>query len=117
LLVVEGAGPGRLALAGGLPVTPVPEALARAGPGDVVLVRPGQVRVGQETGGPSWPARVLGVSYRGGHAMVELLVGRARLLAAVGAGAQLQDQQDVSVSVPAEAFHLLPHADPPGLAS
>jgi ABC-type Fe3+/spermidine/putrescine transport system ATPase subunit len=118
LLTVDEAGPG------GLRVDPVPEALAGAVPGDVVLVRPERVRVAEgERRGVSppveaaWPARVLDVSYRGGHAMVELLVGQARLLAVVVAPERYQVGQIVSVSIPAPAYHLLPQGDPPGLVA
>jgi ABC-type Fe3+/spermidine/putrescine transport system ATPase subunit len=116
LLRVEQTGPSELILAGGVRLAPVPPALAGAGPGDVVLVRPERIRVG-EGDGPNWPARVLDVSYRGGRALVALLVGGARLLAEVGAPLCFQPQQSVFVCVPAEGFHLLPQGDPPGLVA
>jgi ABC-type Fe3+/spermidine/putrescine transport system ATPase subunit len=46
LLVVEQAAPDGLTVAGGLRIAPVPEGLGRAVPGDVILVRPGAVRLG-----------------------------------------------------------------------
>ncbi len=116
LLAVEQAGPDALTLAGGFRVSPVPRALRGAAAGDVVLVRPGAVRLGA-VAGVSATGRVLDVSYRGDNATVELLVGRVRLAASVEAHQRPQVGGEVPIVLPHEAMHLLPQRDPPGLVT
>jgi ABC-type Fe3+/spermidine/putrescine transport system ATPase subunit len=116
LLAVEHAGPDALTLAGGFRVSPVPRTLQGAVAGDVILVRPGVVRLGA-VAGVSATGRVLDVSYRGDHAAVDLLVGQVRLAASVEAHQRPRVGDEVPIVLPHEAMHLLPQRDPPGLVT
>jgi ABC-type Fe3+/spermidine/putrescine transport system ATPase subunit len=62
LLVVEQTGPDGLTVAGGLRISPAPPALDRAVLGDVLLVRPGEVRLGNVVGEPRAGGAAQGVA-------------------------------------------------------
>src|SRR5262249_49093526 len=70
LLPVERAGAEGLTLAGGMDLP----SLREARPGDVLLLRPGAVSLGLVPSAPTWQAGVREVSYRGGHALLEMEV-------------------------------------------
>jgi ABC-type Fe3+/spermidine/putrescine transport system ATPase subunit len=84
-------------------------------PGDILLVRPEGLRLGEE--GMSWTGEILNVSYRGSHARAELLVGGRKLVADVPAGFDPTPGRTVGVGVAPGAAFVLPHGDPPGLGA
>jgi ABC-type Fe3+/spermidine/putrescine transport system ATPase subunit len=115
LLSVEHAGADGLTLAGGMDLAELPPSLREARSGDVLLLRPGAVSLGLVPPAPSWQAGVREVTYRGGHALVELEVRETRLLAVVPAPGRPEPGQGVTISIPPLAFWVLPRHDPPGL--
>jgi ABC-type Fe3+/spermidine/putrescine transport system ATPase subunit len=116
LLAVERVEHGALILEGGFRVSPPDGPLAGASVGQPVLVRPSAVRL-RAPGAASAEGHVLDVSYRGGHAVVELLVGGVRLTASVDAGRRPRARDVLAVELPAGAMYLLPQDNPPGLVT
>lgn len=106
LLTVDQVSAEQIVLSG-LPLAPAPATLRTATPGDVVLVRPEQVRVDV----PHWEGEVRDLVYQGSHVLTELQIGPARLLASLTVP-NLARGARVPVGIPAEAFHILPDPDP-----
>jgi ABC-type Fe3+/spermidine/putrescine transport system ATPase subunit len=117
LFAVESVGPGGVSLAGGLPLTRLPEGQGRYAPGRRVMVRPESYRPGV-TGEPNcWPGRVVASHFHGADQVVVLDVGPCVTLRMrwPGCGRPPEPGQTVVVAVPPEATWLIPEDDPDGL--